>query len=374
MSSARHWPSRPLAECGTLLTGGTPLRANPSFWNGHIPWITAKSLKKFDVVGSDELLTLDGASKSTIAPTGSALFVVRGMSLAKEFRVGVTGKEVAFNQDLRALVPHVGVDGRYLARFLQACSPTILKLVDEASHGTKRLTSDRFESLAVPLPPLAAQQRIAEILDKADALRTQRRAALAQLDALTLSIFLEMFGDAGSNPKALPKRRLGDLIKLKSGEFLPAAEMAPSGQYPVLGGNGVNGFHDRYMFEERQIVIGRVGVYCGCVHSSPPKSWVTDNALFVRDRNPNLQFDYLLHALTHANLNQHAGRSGQPLVSGSRIYAAEILVPPLELQAEFESRIACATRLDGYNRDALSQLDRLFESLQHRAFAERQCL
>jgi len=64
------------------------------------------------------------------------------------------------------------------------------------------------------------------------------------------------------NPKGIRKQPLGELIRLKSGDFLPAAEMAESGTYPVLGGNGISGFHDQYKFEEPQIVIGRVGAYC----------------------------------------------------------------------------------------------------------------
>ena len=59
----------------------------------------------------------------------------------------------------------------------------------------------------IPLPPLPEQRRIAEILDKADALRAKRRAALAQLDTLTQSIFLDMFGDPATNPKGWPTRR-----------------------------------------------------------------------------------------------------------------------------------------------------------------------
>ena len=64
-------------------------------------------------------------------------------------------------------------------------------------------------SIRVPLPPLPEQRRIAEILDKADALRAKRRAALAQLDTLTQSIFLDMFGDPTTNPKGWPTKKLG---------------------------------------------------------------------------------------------------------------------------------------------------------------------
>ena len=172
-----------------------------------------------------------------------------------------------------------------------------------------------------------------------------------------------MFGDP-----AMCKLPLGNLIKLKSGRFLPAKEMVDSGPYSVLGGNGINGFHDRYMFEDSQIVIGRVGVYCGCVHASPPKSWVTDNALYVSEWSPRLRFEYLLHALTHARLNQYASQSGQPLVSGSRIYPVGIVVPPEELQVAFEVRIASSGKLKRLYDAAISKVDVLFEALQHRAF------
>ena len=62
--------------------------------------------------------------------------------------------------------------------------------VNQATVWPQRLLALRY-----PLPPLPEQRRIAEILDKADALRAKRRAALAQLDTLTQSIFLDMFGD-----------------------------------------------------------------------------------------------------------------------------------------------------------------------------------
>jgi type I restriction enzyme S subunit len=141
------------------------------------------------------------------------------------------------------------------------------------------------------------------------------------------------------------KEPLGDLIKLKSGDFLPATQMAESGPYTVWGGNGISGFHDEYKFENPQIVIGRVGAYCGCVHVSPPKSWITDNALYLSERSSDLTFDYLVHALIYAGLNRYASQFGQPLVSGSRIYPVQILVPPKNLQLEFAARVSSAASL-----------------------------
>ncbi len=198
--------------------------------------------------------------------------------------------------------------------------------------------------------------------------RAKRREALAQLDGLTQSIFIEMFGDQVTNSKALAKRPLGDLIQVKSGDFLPASAMSPEGKIPVFGGNGVNGFHNVSMFERPQIVIGRVGAYCGCVHTTPNESWVTDNALYVSRFDESLQFEYLAFALQRANLNRVASQSGQPLVSASRIYPVEILVPTIDSQQTFATRIQAVESLKSTHRAALAELDALFASLQHRAF------
>jgi type I restriction enzyme S subunit len=120
-------------------------------------------------------------------------------------------KPVTFNQDLRGLVPREGIDGRYLARFLEASEASILGVVDEASHGTKRLTSERFENFEVPVPPLIEQRRIADLLDRAEALRAKRRVALAQVDTLAQAIFIDLFGDPSTNPKVWPVKRLDEL-------------------------------------------------------------------------------------------------------------------------------------------------------------------
>ena len=63
---------------------------------------------------------------------------------------------------------------------------------------------DEARAVTIPLPPLAEQRRIAEVLDRAEALRAKRRAALAQLDSLTQSLFLDLFGDPANNPKGWP--------------------------------------------------------------------------------------------------------------------------------------------------------------------------
>src|SRR5690606_23830958 len=107
------------------------------------------------------------------------------------------------------------IDGRYLMRWLN------LQFLRGRFKGMCRqwvnqatVSRDALLSLNVPLPPISEQRRIAEILDKADALRAKRRDALTRLDTLTQSIFVDMFGDPATNPKGWPITKLGELISV----------------------------------------------------------------------------------------------------------------------------------------------------------------
>lgn len=223
----------------------------------------------------------------------------------------------------------------------------------------------------LPLATPKEQSRIVELLDEADRLRHLRREADAKVARILPALFLKMFGDPTTNPKGFRKKPLGSLIKVKSGNFLPAKDMAQGGIFPVYGGNGINGYHDSYMFDDRKVVLGRVGVYCGAVHYSEPRAWITDNALYVSEKLEPLDDYYLVAALEQARLNQYAGRAGQPLISGSRIYPVEILVPPEEIQACFSKSVASLLSLDGVKSSASNRIDQLWETMMGRAFSGR---
>lgn len=218
MSIVERCSTRTLRDCGKILSGGTPSKANSTFWNGTIPWFSSKELKSFELEDTELHVSERAASSgTTLVPEGTVLFVVRGMSLANEFRVGVTKRAATFNQDVKALVPAPDVDGRYLARCLRWMEPRVLRSTESSTHGTKRLPSGAFESLAIPLPTLAEQRRIADILDKADGIRRKRRQAISLTEELLRSAFLEMFGDPVTNPKGWPRKSLGELADAASG-------------------------------------------------------------------------------------------------------------------------------------------------------------
>ena len=260
------------------------------------------------------------------------------------------------------------LDSRFLFHWVKT-GVFVQRMVDVAIGANYPAVSDaKVKASKIPLPALAEQKRIAEILDAADALRAKRREALAELDTLIQSTFLDMFGDPVTNPMGWERKPLGEVIRVKSGDGLVFKDIAPDGKYPVYGGNGINGYHDSFMFEKPRIVLGRVGVYCGTVHLTRARAWVTDNALYVHTFIQPVDTTYLVAALKMANLNQYAGRSAQPLISGNRIYPVEILIPPVDLQHRFATIVESVEQQKARQRAHLAELDTLFASLQSRAF------
>jgi type I restriction enzyme S subunit len=126
------------------------------------------------------------------------------------------------------------------------------------------------------------------------------------------------------------------------------------------------------MFEEPKIVIGRVGARCGCIFVTEPRSWVTDNALYLKTVSPSLVEKYLVHALANLDLRQQANQAAQPVVSQKRINPMQIPVPPLEEQNRIISHLdqlqARADSLKKLQSETAAELDALMPSILDNAF------
>lgn len=125
--------------------------------------------------------------------------------------------------------------------------------------------------------------------------------------------------------------RLGSLISISSGEGLTSKQMRP-GDIPVYGGNGITGYHDRYLIDRETVVIGRVGYYCGSVHVTSKKAWVTDNAFITIYPENCIDRSYLVYVLRNMNLGSSNNATAQPVVSGKKIYPMLFPVAPLKEQ------------------------------------------
>ena len=161
--------SAAIADVADFLSGATPARSEPANWNGSIPWVTATDLRRFRLRDTEEHITERGLAATRLAPRGAVLVLVRGMTLLRHVPVALTMVPMAFNQDIKALVPRDGdVVPAFLAHALAAARPALRALVDTASHGTGRLDTGLLRRLRIPLPARDEQERIASFLDSLD--------------------------------------------------------------------------------------------------------------------------------------------------------------------------------------------------------------
>ena len=286
------------------------------------------------------------------------------------------------------------------SRFIQHAFNTnhILDQVHAGSGSTVgTYTISRANETRIPLPPLPEQRRIAEVLDRAEALRAKRRAALAELDTLTQSLFLDLFGDPVFNQHKWPRIPLVGVCSssddIKCGPFgtqLSRNEFRTEG-VPLWGIKNVNKLFElathefleqrtakrliQYSIEPGDIVMTRKGTVgnCAVYPATLPHGIMHSDLLRLRVNRKICEPIFLAHQLHYSRdvagqLALISGGAVMPGINVTRLKSLEVLLPPIALQREFARRVTAVEALKTKQRASLAELDALFATLQHRAF------
>jgi len=159
-----EWPTKPLAKCGKVMGGGTPSKQRADYWTGDIPWISAKDMKSFELKDSGLKITSEGLTESSakMIPKNSVLFVVRGSILYRYVPVAVNSMPCTINQDLKAIVPHSGINAVFLAHMLWGGNDQLQEMVEEAGNTAGKLPTSSWSSFEMPIPDKATQHKVVE--------------------------------------------------------------------------------------------------------------------------------------------------------------------------------------------------------------------
>ncbi len=194
--AAAGWQEVGLGDVVRLVSGGTPSKGEPTYWGGEVPWVSARDMKQFLLRDTSHHVTAEGLANGTRqVPAGTLLLLVRGMRLLKELPVCVTERPMAFNQDIKALLPKGRIDPKFLPYLVAGNKRRLLNLVDLAGHGTGRINSDELRALDVRLPPLCEQRAIAYILGTLDDKIELNHRMTATLEAMARALFMSWFVD-----------------------------------------------------------------------------------------------------------------------------------------------------------------------------------
>ncbi|MEP6933979.1 MAG: restriction endonuclease subunit S [Nitrospirota bacterium] len=314
------------------------------------------------------------------------------------FFPGYDEPAVFSNHFLRLRPREDKLDGRYLARWLvlqfqrRVFQSMCRQWVNQATVGR-----DSLLGLRMPLPPLAEQRQIAKVLDLAEALQAKRRAALTQIDTLIQSVFLDLFGD--SEKRAWPVTTIAEVAhpdegSIRTGPFgsdLLHSEFVDEG-VAVLGiDNAVaNEFRwnerrfiseskyrelKRYTVKPGDVLITIMGTCgrCAVVPDDVPVAINTKHLCCITLDSekclPSFLHAYFLrHPLARRYLEQTAKGAIMAGLNMGIITAMPIRLPPLSLQHDFARRVVAVEKLKTAHCSSLTEIDALFDTLQHRAF------
>lgn len=368
-------------------SGGTPSRSKLEryYEGGTIPWIKSGELRESIINHAEEFVTVAALKESSIklVPAGAILLAMYGATVG---RLGILGIEATTNQAVCHIVPDPKVAvTRYVYHALSSQVPNLISM--GVGGAQPNINQGIIKSLAIPLPPIPEQRRIAAILDQADALRAKRREALAQLDSLTQSIFIEMFGDPVSNPKGWPIRKFSDVGSLDRGASKHRPRNAPEllgGAYPLVQ-TGEIANCDGYVrshnasyseFGLRQSKLWPKGTLCITIAANIAKTGILtfdacfpDSVVgFKAEKSETVEFVRVWLSFLQKALEAAAPESAQKNINLAILRDLNIPLPPISLQRKFAERIGATEALRHTHRAALAELDILFSSLQHRAF------
>ena len=244
--------------------------------------------------------------------------------------------EVAVSSD--ACIYRHSLDPKFVSYFFQSSEFQAQKARHLTGTKVRRVSPDRLAKIRIPVPPIAVQHEIVDILDRFSLLEARLEAELeAELEARRLqyehyrSALLSDFHSAG------PIRRLtlGEAFEMKAGKNVAASAIsddeASETPYPCFGGNGIRGFVAQQSHNGDYLLVGRQGALCGNVKRISGSFFATEHAVVLTSES-GLNTDWAFHKLTVMNLNQYATKSAQPGLAVRNLKKVPLSVPHLDDQ------------------------------------------
>ena len=307
------------------------------------------------------------------------------------------GEEACVNQHIFKVIPDLSrVERAYLLHALRAS----IDAMQSQMHGAtmKHITREKFLRTTVLLPSIAEQRRIAAILDKADTIRAKRREAIAKLDQLLQSVFLDMFGDPVTNPMNWPRVPLAQILdRIESGAS-PVCLDRPANEveWAVLKLGAVT----RCVFDAAQnkamnpstrfdsslevrpgdLLFSRKNTYslvaaCALVERTPTRLLIPDLIFRLVPKPEAALSKVYLHALLtypskRSEIQKLAGGSAgsMPNISKAKLLQALVELPPIDMQRQFEARLSVGKRIRAATLVSESVLERCASSIQSSFF------
>lgn len=389
------WPTVALGEIFEIARGGSPRPIDDYITDAPdgVNWISIKDASNSSkyITKTAKKILPSGVSRSREVKPGDFL-LTNSMSFGRPYILRTSGcihdGWLVLSGDNRI------VDQDYFYHLLGS-DPIYRKFKSLAAGAVvKNLNIDLVKTVSVPLPPIVEQRRIAAILDKADALRAQRVEAITKLDHLLQSIFLDMFGDAATNPKGWKVHKLGKVLaKLTDGTH-HSPPPAESG-VPYITAKHIKA--GRIAFDSSPTYVAECdhrAIYARCNPMAGDVLYIKDGATtgvaainrfdfefsmlssvaLLRPLpgivHPEYLESWLNSPLVKSSIIANVGGAAIKRLTLTKIGALAVPVPPMDIQMAFAATKKQVQSLKQAHLNSESTANDLFASLQKRVFQE----
>lgn len=393
------WIGVRLGELGNWFGGGTPSKSNASFWAGDLPWVSPKDMKRAFIDDTQDKITLAAvqSSATSLIPARSVLIVTRSGILRHSLPVAVNTREVAINQDLKALVVAPFAEPEFVAWQLQSCAQSILASCAKSGTTVDSVDFDLLRAFTLSLPPLAEQRRIVAKLDALTARTARARTDLDRIPALAARYKQSILSAAFASYERGPRLSLGSLIseaqnglskrRADAGAPINVLRLADLSDGVFVGAEpraiALNAKEAaKYALESGDLVCIRVNgserLVGRLIKWGTEQGWAyCDHFIRFRVKTDEVDPQYLSLFFDSDEVRAQievafVSSAGQKTVSQGTLNRIMVPLPPLEEQAAAVLRIEAAfTEIDRLTTEAAAArrlLDRLDQAVLAKAF------
>lgn len=370
-----------LGDVCKFIGGGTPSRTQPEYFQGDIPWATVKDFKTFLILDTEEHISEAAIADSAtnIVNPGTVLLVTR-VGLGK---VAIAGCQLTINQDIKAITPTDDVLPEFLFWFLLFKANDIKRM--GAGATVKGVTLNDIKSINMPVPPIAEQRRIVDILSRAEGIVRLRREAEKKAAELIPALFLDMFGDPATNPKGWPVAALGEHVEIVSSVKIPRLDQDAA--LPCIGAdsiesqsgklinlptvNDVRPISGKYMFKSGDVLYSKIRPYLAKASLAPCEGYCSAD-MYPLSCKPSLRTDFLLSLLLSKSFTDYATaesvRAQMPKLNRQTLFAYNFPVPPVQLQKDFSERANFIYSIQSQQAAATATAQATFDALLSQVF------
>ena len=344
-----EWKEVCLGEITKWSSGGTPSKNNPLYWNGTIPWISAKNMPDGWLDDAEPKITELGLNNgSRLAPSNSILMLVRGSGLYNRRYICIVKKTVAFNQDVKCIEASSSVLPEFVYYWLRGNDSMLVSLLESTGIGAGKFDVSRLQKMHIMVPSLYEQEKLVKVARSIDDKIALNNKINENLEQQAQLLYKQYFPYSVNDklPDGWHVGAVGEIVEIHDAKRIPlsGAERAKMKKktYPYYGAAALMDYVDDYIFDGKYLLLGEDGTVVD--NAGYPilqyvwgQFWVNNHAHVLTGKlGFNVESLYMLFKQTP--VKAIVTGAVQPKISQANLRSIQVVIPPENLLMKYNNK------------------------------------